>query len=101
MPVTSPGRPKPFGRACVTDDRDSLRWTAYCTSRRAEMCLAIPGRILEISVADGVRLGRIEFGGIIRQACLDFVPEAAVGDYVIVHVGFAISRVDRQEAERT
>ena len=65
------------------------------------MCLAIPGRILEISVADGVRLGRIEFGGIIRQACLDFVPEAAVGDYVIVHVGFAISRVDRQEAERT
>ena len=65
------------------------------------MCLAIPGKILEISVAEGVRMGRVEFGGIVRQACLDFVPEAGVGDYVMVHVGFAISRVNRQEAERT
>ena len=65
------------------------------------MCLAIPGRILEINMADGVRIGRVEFGGIVRQACLDFVPQAEVGDYVMVHVGFAISRVDRQEAERT
>ncbi len=65
------------------------------------MCLAIPGRILEINVAEGVRVGRVEFGGIVRQACLDFVPQAEVGDYVMVHVGFAISRVDRQEAERT
>ena len=65
------------------------------------MCLAIPGRILEISTAEGVRVGRVEFGGIVRQACLNFVPEAGVGDYVMVHVGFAISRVDRQEAERT
>jgi len=65
------------------------------------MCLAIPGRILEISMAEGVRVGRLEFGGIVRQACLDFVPESVVGDYVMVHVGFAISRVDREEAERT
>ncbi|HKT70555.1 MAG TPA: HypC/HybG/HupF family hydrogenase formation chaperone [Terriglobales bacterium] len=65
------------------------------------MCLAIPGRILEISMAKGVRVGRVEFGGIVRQTCLDFVPDAGVGDYVMVHVGFAISRVDRQEAERT
>jgi hydrogenase expression/formation protein HypC len=65
------------------------------------MCLAIPGRILEVSMADGVRVGRVEFGGIVRQACLDFVPQAEAGDYVMVHVGFAISRVDRQEAERT
>ena len=65
------------------------------------MCLAIPGRILEISTAEGVRVGRVEFGGIVRQACLNFVPEAGVGDYVMVHVGFAISRVDRQEGERT
>lgn len=65
------------------------------------MCLAIPGRILEISMADGVRVGRVEFGGIVRQACLDFVPQAEVGDYVMVHVGFALSPVDRQEAERT
>lgn len=65
------------------------------------MCLAIPGKILDTSVADGVRVARVEFGGIVRQACLDLVPEAKAGDYVMVHVGFAISRVDRQEAERT
>ena len=65
------------------------------------MCLAIPGKILETSVSEGMRVGRVEFGGIVRQACLDFVPEAGVGDYVMVHVGFAISRVDRQEAEHT
>jgi len=48
-----------------------------------------------------VRSGRVEFGGIVRSVCLDFVPEAQAGDYVVVHVGFAISRVDREEAERT
>jgi hydrogenase expression/formation protein HypC len=66
-----------------------------------KMCLAIPGRIVETSVAGGARIARVEFGGIVRPVCLDFVPEAGVGDYVLVHVGFAISRVDRQEAERT
>jgi len=50
---------------------------------------------------DGVRFGRVQFGGITRQACLDFVPEVNVGDYVMVHVGFAISVVDKDEAERT
>jgi hydrogenase expression/formation protein HypC len=65
------------------------------------MCLAVPGKILEIHEAASSRIGKIEFGGIIRQAYLDFVPEAAVGDYVIVHVGFAISRVDAEEAMRT
>jgi len=65
------------------------------------MCLAIPGRILEISESNGLRAGRVEFGGIVSQVCLDFVPEAQTGDYVIVHVGFAISRVNREEAERT
>jgi hydrogenase expression/formation protein HypC len=65
------------------------------------MCLAIPGRILEISMAEGVRVGRVEFGGIVRRACLDFVPQAGVDDYVMVHVGFAISQVNREEAERT
>jgi hydrogenase expression/formation protein HypC len=65
------------------------------------MCLAIPGKVSQIDVLDGVRSGRIQFGGITRQACLDFVPEANVGDYVMVHVGFAISVVDREEAERT
>ena len=65
------------------------------------MCLAIPGRILDSQERDGIRYGRVQFGGITRETCLDFVPEAAVGDYVMVHVGFAISRVDREEAERT
>lgn len=65
------------------------------------MCLAIPGKILDISQQNAVRTGRVEFGGIVSQVCLDFVPEAQKGDYVIVHVGFAISKVDREEAERT
>jgi hydrogenase expression/formation protein HypC len=65
------------------------------------MCLATPGRILDIGVSDGVRVARVEFGGIVRQVCLELLPEAAAGDYVLVHVGFAISRVDRHEAERT
>jgi hydrogenase expression/formation protein HypC len=65
------------------------------------MCLAVPGKILNTQVDNGVRLGRVEFGGIVRSACLDFVPEAQPGDYVMVHVGFAISRVDAAEAERT
>ena len=65
------------------------------------MCLAIPGKILTSDVSNGVRVGRVQFGGITREACLDFVPQAAVGDYVIVHVGFAISVVDREEAERS
>lgn len=65
------------------------------------MCLAIPGKILSSEVREGVRAGRVQFGGIVREACLDFVPEAEVGDYVIVHVGFAISVVDREEAEKS
>jgi hydrogenase expression/formation protein HypC len=65
------------------------------------MCLAIPGRILNSELKNGIRVGRVQFGGVTRETCLDFVPEAEVGDYVIVHVGFAISRVDRDEAERS
>lgn len=65
------------------------------------MCLAIPGKILGIAECDGLRIGRVQFGGIVRQASLDFVPEAQMGDYVMVHVGFAISRLDAEEAERT
>lgn len=65
------------------------------------MCLAIPGKIVSSDMSNGIRVGRVQFGGIVRETCLDFVPEASVGDYVIVHVGFAISRVDREEAERS
>jgi hydrogenase expression/formation protein HypC len=65
------------------------------------MCLAIPGKILTSEEQNGLRVGRVQFGGITRHVSLDFVPEAQVGDYVMVHVGFAISRVDSEEAERT
>lgn len=65
------------------------------------MCLAVPGRILEAEERDGNRIAKVQFGGITRQAFLNFVPEANVGDYVMVHVGFAISRVDTEEAQRT
>jgi hydrogenase expression/formation protein HypC len=65
------------------------------------MCLAIPGKILSTENQEGVHVARVQFGGIVRSVSLDFVPEAAVGDFVMVHVGYAISRVDAAEAERT
>ena len=65
------------------------------------MCLAIPGQIIEIQEQGGMRSARVQFSGIVRQVCLDFVPEAGMGDYVMVHVGFAISQVEQIEAERT
>jgi len=65
------------------------------------VCLAIPGKILEIQEMGAMRAARVQFGGIVRQVSLSFVPEAHLGDYVMVHVGFAISRVDSFEAERT
>jgi hydrogenase expression/formation protein HypC len=65
------------------------------------VCLAIPGKILEIQDAGAMRSARVQFGGIVREVSLDFVPEAGLGDYVMVHVGFAISRIDASEAERT
>lgn len=64
------------------------------------MCLAIPGRILATFDSRGLKMARVQFGGIAREACLELVPEAASGDYVIVHVGFAISKVDADEAAR-
>jgi hydrogenase expression/formation protein HypC len=65
------------------------------------MCLAVPGKILDVSEANGGVQARVQFGGITRQVALDFLPEAQVGDYVMVHVGFAISLVDADEAEKT
>ena len=65
------------------------------------MCLAIPGKILSSEDLGFARTGRVQFGGTVRQCRLDFVPEASVGDYVLVHVGFAISTIDEQEAQRT
>ena len=65
------------------------------------MCLAIPGKVLETFDKNGMRMGKVQFGGIVREAFLDYVPETQVGEYVLVHVGFAISRIDEAEAERT
>lgn len=65
------------------------------------MCLAVPGKIVSVAASDtGARLGRVDFGGIAKEVSLDFVPEAGVGDYVIVHVGFALSKVDPEEAQQ-
>jgi len=65
------------------------------------MCLAIPGKIERITGDEPLsRMGKINFGGIIKEASLAYVPEAKVGDYVIVHVGFALSRVDEDEAQK-
>ena len=65
------------------------------------MCLAIPGRVIEVFEDHGLRMGRVDFGGTVKRACLAQLPEASVGDYVLVHVGFALSLVDPAEAERT
>jgi hydrogenase expression/formation protein HypC len=65
------------------------------------MCLAVPGKILSIAGQDFERSARVSFGGIVKQVNLAYVPEASVDDYVIVHVGFAISLLDEQEAQRT
>jgi hydrogenase expression/formation protein HypC len=64
------------------------------------MCLAIPGKVLSVTGVEMLRSARVDFGGIIREVNLAYVPEANVGDYVIVHVGFAISKVDEEEANR-
>ncbi|MGO8751388.1 MAG: HypC/HybG/HupF family hydrogenase formation chaperone [Thermoguttaceae bacterium] len=63
------------------------------------MCLGIPGKIVETYQQDDLPMGKVEFGGIIKDACLAYTADAKVGDYVIVHVGFAISRVDEAEAQ--
>ncbi len=65
------------------------------------MCLAIPGQVKTIFEADGIRMGKVNFGGIVKDVCLAYIPEITVGDYTIVHVGFAISRVDEKAAHRS
>jgi hydrogenase expression/formation protein HypC len=65
------------------------------------MCLAIPGKVIETLESSGLKMAKVSFGGVVKQVCLEYTPEAGPGDYVLVHVGFALSRVDREEAERT
>jgi hydrogenase expression/formation protein HypC len=65
------------------------------------VCLGIPGRVIEVYEADGVRMGRVDFAGIVKDVCLAYVPEVAVGDYTIVHVGFAITQLDEESAQES
>ena len=65
------------------------------------MCLAIPGRVIETQEGDLMRMGKVDFGGVTREVSFAYLPEVRVGDFVIVHAGFAISQVDEAEAEET
>jgi hydrogenase expression/formation protein HypC len=65
------------------------------------MCLGIPGRVTELFEQHGAKMGRVDFGGVHKEVCLEYVPEVVVGDYVIVHVGFAITRLDEESALET
>lgn len=65
------------------------------------MCLAIPGKVIEVNTRSVPVMGKVSFGGVVKEVCLDWIPGVSVGEYVIVHVGFAISKVDEGEALRT
>jgi hydrogenase expression/formation protein HypC len=65
------------------------------------MCLGIPGKIIEIYESNGLQMGIIDFGGVTREACLAYVPEAKIGDYTIIHVGFALNVISEDEAQET
>jgi hydrogenase expression/formation protein HypC len=65
------------------------------------MCLAVPGKIIEIYESNGLPMGKIDFGGAVREVCLAYVPEAQVGDYTVIHVGFALNLLSEQEAQET
>lgn len=65
------------------------------------MCLAVPGKIIEIYEKGGLKMAKVDFGGIFRETCLDYVPEAKTGDYCVIHVGFALSLLNEAEAKET
>ena len=65
------------------------------------MCLGVPGKVTEIYEVSGMRMGKVDFGGIVKEACLAYVPEVEVGDYTIIHVGFAITKLDEQAAQES
>ncbi len=65
------------------------------------MCLGIPGKVTEIYIANGMKMGRVDFGGVVKEACLEYLPDIQVGDYTIIHVGFGISQLDEEEAQQT
>jgi hydrogenase expression/formation protein HypC len=65
------------------------------------MCLAVPGQVKTIFEANGTRMGKVDFGGVVKEVCLAYLPDIQVGDYTIVHVGFAISQIDEASAQKT
>lgn len=65
------------------------------------MCLAVPGKIVEIYNAGGLKMAKVDFGGVTREACLEYIPDAQVGDYTVIHVGFAINRLDEAQAQES
>lgn len=62
------------------------------------MCLAVPGQVVEIREQDGTRMGKVDFGGVLKEVCLEYLPDIEVGEYTIVHVGFALQRLDEESA---
>ncbi len=65
------------------------------------MCLGIPGKIIETYEYNGLQMGKIDFGGVVREACLQYVPEAKIGDYTLIHVGFALNIISEEDAMET
>ena len=65
------------------------------------MCLAVPGRVLSVEQRDGTTMAEVDFGGLRKEVCLEYIPDAQIGEYVIVHVGFAIQRLDEKSAQET
>ena len=89
-----------WGRCCwVCKDRGPARHPIRQTHEGHPMCLGVPGKLVEVHPQDDLPMGKVEFGGILKEVCLAYTPEAQVGDYVLVHVGFAISRIDEAEAQ--
>ena len=65
------------------------------------MCLAIPGKVTELYETNGMKMAKVDFGGVVKEACMEYLPEVKLGDYTIVHVGFGLSILDEQEAMET
>lgn len=65
------------------------------------MCLGVPGKVIELYEAGGLKMAKVDFGGVTREACLEYIPEVKIGQYVVIHVGFAISLLDEEEAMQT
>jgi hydrogenase expression/formation protein HypC len=65
------------------------------------MCLAIPGKVTELYETNGMKMAKIDFGGVVKEACMEYLPEIKIGDYTIIHVGFGLSILDEKEAFET